>query len=310
MAEIPEVMSNVQALMTLDETYASIQKELRDKINELRKQYESKFDALVADRTVVLSKPIAAAEGAKATPGIPSFWLDVLANSEEFADDIEEYDEPVLEYLESIEARDIDPEDEDKGFILTFKFNENEYFTNKQLTKVYTTARANEYTDQLEIVKIESDKIEWNQAKDVTVQAVAKKKSGKKKGGVSLQPRPSFFRYFRDMDQDNLPSELGQDEEEYSDDEEMDDLERLQMFMEHDWDKANTLKELIIPRAIRWYTGEAVHGMEEDDEEDDEDDEDDEEEDEDEDDDEEQPSKKDLFKNSAQGKNPEECKQQ
>jgi nucleosome assembly protein 1-like 1 len=101
---------------------------------------------------------------------------------------------------------------------------------------------------------------------------VQKKRSGggrKKKPGVQIQPRPSFFRYFRDLDQDNIPSEMGQDEEDEYEEEEMDELERLQMYMEHDWDKANTLKELIVPRAVRWYTGEAIQMAEEDEEDED-----------------------------------------
>lgn len=307
MVEASSLIEAVEKLRDLDSTYSSIEKELREKINAIRKQYQPQFENILNDRKTLLATKAEGADATKGTPAIPNFWLDVLANSEEFADDIEEYDEPVLEYLDSIEASDLDPTDEDKGFVLVFKFRENPFFTNAELRKVYTTARANEFTDQLEIVKIESDKIEWKPAQDVTVEAVQKKRSGggrKKKGGVQLQPRPSFFRYFRDLDQDNIPSEMGEEDEDEYEEEEMDELERLQMFMEHDWDKANTLKELIIPRAVRWYTGEAIQ-LGEEDEDDDEDDEEEEEEEE-----EETPKdKKPLFANQG-GKNPEECKQQ
>ena len=314
-AAAAEVMEVIETLRKLDDTYSSIEKELRQKVAELRKQYQPKLDAVIADRTTQLTKTNAASADAHSTPAIPGFWLDVLANSEEFNEDIEEYDEPVLEYLDAIEAFDQDPTDEDKGFVVVFKFNENPFFTNTEIRKVYTTARANEFTDQLAIVKIESDKISWKEGQDVTVETVAKKRSGggkKKKAGVSIQPRPSFFRFFRDLDVDNMPSEFGDEEEEQDyEDEEETMLERLQMFMEHDWDKANTLKELIIPRAIRWYTGEAVQPEdEEEDDEDDEDEDDDEEEESDEDGDD-SPAKatKSLFPAGA-AKNPEECKQQ
>jgi nucleosome assembly protein 1-like 1 len=309
MVDATSIIETIEKLRKLDSTYSSIEKELRAKINAVRKEYESQFEALLNERKETLSASPAGADASKGTPSVPHFWMDVLANSEEFADDIEEYDEPVLEYLDSIEASDLDPTDEDKGFVLVFKFRENPFFTNAELRKVYTTARANEFTDQLEIVKIESDKIEWKQGQDVTVEAVQKKRSGggrKKKPGVQIQPRPSFFRYFRDLDQDNIPSEMGQDEEDEYEEEEMDELERLQMYMEHDWDKANTLKELIVPRAVRWYTGEAIQIAEEDEE--DEEDEDDEEEEEEE-EEETTKGKKPLFANQG-GKNPEECKQQ
>ena len=316
-----EIQSVIDNLKGLDDVYAGIEKELRQKVSQLRKDYESKFAAVIADRATILSKKGLVADDAHATPAIPGFWLDVLANSEEFNEDIEEYDEPVLEYLESIEAVDTDPTDEDKGFVLTFKFNENPFFTNKELRKVYTTARVNEFTDQLEIVKIESDKIDWKAGQDVTVETVTKKKSGggkKKKASSKIQPRPSFFRYFKDLDADNLPSDFGGDNDEEEDDyegEEETELERLQMFMEHDWDRANTLKELIIPRAIRWYTGEAVEADEEEGDDEDEDDEDDDEEDSEDEDEEETPkgkagAKKLFAAAKAAGKNPEECKQQ
>ena len=263
----------VKKLMELDDVYVGIDKELREKILKLRAEYQPKFDAVLADRKVELEKKNPALPDAKSTPLLPNFWLDVLANSEEFRDDIEEYDEPVLEYLESIEASDIDPTDEDKGFSVTFKFNpENPFFTNTQLTKTYVTARSNQFTDQLEIIQIQSDKIDWNAGKDVTVAVVAKKKSGggakKKPVGTKVEPRASFFRYFRDLDDENLPSELG-DTDEDDEDEEEEEMDRLGMIMESDWERASSLKELIIPRAIRWYTGEAV--MEEDDEDDEDD---------------------------------------
>jgi nucleosome assembly protein 1-like 1 len=310
-----EVMASIENLRKLDDTYCQIESELRGRILAIRKEFQSKFDTILNDRAVELSRKNTTSDDAHATPAIPGFWLDVLANSEEFNEDIEEYDEEILDYLENIEAADIDPSDEDKGFILTFRFNENPFFTNKELRKVYTTARVNTFTDQLEIVKIESDKIDWKEGKDVTVEAVAKKKSGggrKKKGGVKVQPRPSFFRFFRDLDQDNLPSDFGGDEEEEEDyDEEQDELERLQMVMEHDWDRANTLKELIIPRAIRWYTGEAVQAFEDDgDDEEDEEEEDEESEESSSEEGSPKAGKKNLFAAQAGQKNPEECKQQ
>ena len=299
---------SVDKLVQLDETYSAIERELRLKISEVRSLFQSRLDSVLSDRALILSTDCGSAESAKATPGVPRFWLEVLANSEEFCDEIEEYDEPILEYLESIEAQDIYPSDEDKGFVLTFKFRENPFFTNTELRKVYTTAQLNEFSGELEIVKIESSKIEWNAGQDVTVETVVKKKSGggkkKKAGGAKMQPRPSFFRYFRNLDQENIPSELGDfthgEEDDEEDEDDMDELERLQMLMEHDWDRANTLKELIIPRAIRWFTGEAIGGLEEDNDDDEEDDEE-----EDEDDDEEHQG---VVKQVA--KNPEECKQQ
>ncbi len=311
---VQDIAAALDTLVKLDDVYASIEKELRDKVAGIRKEFEPKLAAVLKDRDTALAK--GGEKDAKSTPAIPGFWLEVLANSEEFGEDIMEYDEPVLEYLDSIESGDIDPTDEDKGFVVTFKFNENPFFTNKEIRKTYTTVRSNEFTDQLEIVGIESDKIEWNAGKDVTVELVAKKKSGggakKKKAATKAEPRPSFFRYFRDLDADHLPSEMEEEDEE-DDDEEHDEMDQLQMFMQDDWERAAALKDLIIPRAVRWFTGEAVEiDYEEEESDDDEDDDDDDEEEES--DDEPVPSKKDLFAKkgaaAAGAVNPEECKQQ
>ena len=38
----------------------------------------------------------------------------------------------------------------------------------------------------------------------------------------------------------------------------MDPEEKLQMYLEDDWERASTLQSVVIPRAVRWYTGEAV----------------------------------------------------
>lgn len=312
---VEDIAAALDTLIRLDEVYASIEKELRDKVSALRKEFEPKLAAVLKDRDTALTK---GDQNAKSTPAIPQFWLEVLANSEEFGQEIEEYDEPVLQYLESIESGDLDPTDEDKGFVITFKFNSaNPFFTNTELRKTYRTVRNNDFTDQLEIVGIESDKIEWNSGKDVTVELVAKEKSGggakkKKAAAAKAEARPSFFRYFRDLDIDNLPSEMGEDDEE--DEEDTDELERLQMFMQDDWERAAALKDLILPRAVRWFTGEAVDIDYEEEEDDDEEDEEEDESEDEESDDDPIPSKKELFakKAAAAGAapNPEECKQQ
>ena len=315
-----EMMAAIETLRSLDDVYGKVEQELRDKIVALQKEYQPKFDAILKDRTTELSKTHAASKDAKATPAVPRFWLDVLLASEEFGEVIQEYDEPVLEYLESIETSDIDPTDEDKGFVVTFKFNPNPFFKNTELQKIYTLVRSNEFTDQLEITRIESNDIEWNDGKNVTVELVTKKKSGggaRKKKAAKEEPRPSFFRFFRTIDEDNLPSELGdyEDEDEDEDEDDMGDhtMDHLQMIMQDDWESAVALKDLIIPRAIRWYTGEAVDEVLDDDEDDDDDDEDDDDDYEDEDDDEEEEkttSPKKLFPAKNGGTNPEECKQQ
>ena len=121
--------------------------------------------------------------------------------------------------------------------------------------------------------------ITWKPGKNMTVKVVEKKQ--KKKGKVRTVkeevPADSFFNFFEPPD---VP-----DEDEEMDEDEMDQLHEQ---LETDYDIGCTIKDKIVPRAVAWFTGEAVLDDDDedyDDEEDDEDEDDDEEEDDDDDDD-------------------------
>ena len=78
-------------------------------------------------------------------------------------------------------------------FKLTFHFVENEYFTNKTLTKTYQCEPIGEhFPENLECNGITCDKIEWKEGKNVTVEY--KKVKGKKS---KEEPQESFFRWSR-----------------------------------------------------------------------------------------------------------------
>ncbi|KAF4703914.1 nucleosome assembly, partial [Perkinsus olseni] len=69
--------------------------------------------------------------------------------------------------------------------------------------------------------------------------------------------RPSFFKFFTSLGPNYpIPEWLELPDDEDSEDDE-DELERLHMLMADDWERAEMLKDNIIPHAIRWYTGEA-----------------------------------------------------
>lgn len=66
--------------------------------------------------------------------GIPDFWLTVFRNSSILEPIFQEYDEPILSHLQDIKVK---LHESPYGYTLEFHFSENEYFTNKVLTKYY-----------------------------------------------------------------------------------------------------------------------------------------------------------------------------
>merc|ERR1711939_532788 len=148
----------------------------------------------------------------------------------------------------------------------------------------------------------EGDKIEWKAGKDLTVKVESKKQRNKNTKQTRIVkktiPTPSFFDFF------NPASPPTEDDEDVEDD--------IEAKLELDYQLGEDIKEKLIPRAIDWFTGEALQfeqGFDDFDEDvfEDEDDEDDEDEDErDEDEDEEDEDEEDGSKPKQETA---ECKQ-
>jgi len=333
--DAPEDPPVVKTLKDIDDKYLALEREYDQEVAKLELEFKKKLQPHLEERKKILTA--SEADGPKTgTPALSGFWLKALQNHPAFgeSDTIQEYDEPVLEFLVDIERSNVDDTDSKKGFKLVFQFAENLYFTNTELWKEYNTEEMNPYNGQLAVKSIKSCTIEWKAGKDVTVEKVAKKVKG---GGAKKakqkqekeQPRPSFFReFFRDLapgmelTSDIKASLRGEFDEDEEDDDEDDD-EMLEYIMDADHDIGMAVRDQIIPFAVRFYTGEAVpEGMMGDDD-DDEDDDDDDDDDDDEDSDDEPPArgkggkgkkaaaKRKGTSDSEGGKgNPEECKQQ
>merc|ERR1712087_1034627 len=98
---------------------------------------------------------------------------------------IQEWDEPVLEFLTDIEKVQ-DEIGSSSRFKLVFHFQENPYFENRELTKEYITEKRNPYCDELTVKEIKSSTIEWKADKIVTVEKIVKKVKG---GGATKQQK-------------------------------------------------------------------------------------------------------------------------
>jgi nucleosome assembly protein 1-like 1 len=332
--EKPEDPPIVKALKELDDKYLAIEREYEKEVQQIRKKYQEQQQPLLDERATTLSKAEDNKETGTGTPALKGFWLQALQNHPAFDQHIEQWDEPVLEYLKDITAVDL-ADDPVKGFTLKFHFVENPFFSNEVLTKEYHTEEGSPYTGETNTKKIVVSEIKWKPGKDVTVEKVAKKVKGggakkakQKAAKATEEPRDSIFRhFFRNMEEGmTIPEDVNL---EFDEDEVDDEDEVINMMMENDYEIGEAIKDQIIPFAVRWYTGEAAPEDEDDDEDgeeedDEDDDDDDDEDDEDSDEDEEPMPKKKGGKKpapKAKGKgddgkpkegegNKEECKQQ
>jgi len=197
------------------------------KLDEIQKK-EKKEDDEDFNDALYLTKQDAAKWKAidEKAPGIPYFWLHVLKNCASIAETIQEHDEPVLEKLTNIDLELIqDP----KGFNLHFQFAENDYFTDKCLTKLYVVENKTDLESPLhyegpEIKTCVGCKINWKDGMDVT----KKSETG------------SFFNFFS-------PPVAEGDEK---------DIE-VEVRFAFDFECATMIRESVIPRAILYFTGDA-----------------------------------------------------
>jgi len=277
--EKPEDPPSVKHLKEIDDKHLALQKEYEADVQKLLVEYTKKQQPLLEERKQVLTVP---QDGGPVTgtPVLSGFWLKAMQNHPAFEETVQEWDEPVLEFLTDIEKLQ-NEEDSGKGFKLTFRFLENPYFENTEIVKEYVTEESCPYRQEIEVKEIKSGDITWKAGKNVTVEKVAKKVKGggakkqKKKGQEKEEPRPSFFRdFFRnlkpgmEMPEDAKAQLAGMMDGE--DDDPEADEEMLAYIMDNDYEVGCALRDNLIPFAIRWYTGEAAPDFErgEDDDED------------------------------------------
>merc|ERR1719320_1696846 len=230
--------------------------------------------------------------------GVPEFWLTIFKNIEMMQDMIQEHDEPALETLNDVKVTFSEGSSAESpmGFKLHFMFGPNDYFTDTELTKEYEMKCAPSEQDPFsfdgpEIFRCKGCPIHWKPNKNLTVKTVKKKQKHKSKGNVRTITKQvkndSFFNFF---DPPAIP-----------DDPEAEVDADTQELLTSDFEIGHYIRERVVPRAVLFFTGEALEEDDFDEEEDDDEDEGDEEGEEEEDDPDFDPSKV---------KNPQECKQQ
>jgi hypothetical protein len=322
----PPVKRRLKALKKLQYEHVKLESKFYEEVHDLECRFSAKYAALYDRRNNVLTGEVEptdsecewqsdeededdegnAAGGdtkqAKAVTdslpikGMPEFWLTALKNVGEVSELIQEHDEPILSALTDIRCV-LSAAGEPMGFSLEFTFSPNDFFTNTVLTKKYNMKLEPTENDILyegpEVISCEGCTIEWKAGKNVTVKVIKKKQKHKKSGvhrTVQKQVQnESFFNFFSPV----VPVE---EQEEPA-------TEEIEAQLQSDFELAHFFREQIIPRAVLYYTGDAV---------DDESDEEYDEDDEDEDEDDEMSGPEGGLPNGGgpEGEKPQECKQQ
>ncbi|KUJ20201.1 putative nucleosome assembly protein [Mollisia scopiformis] len=284
------VRRRVAGLKGVQKEHSKLEAEFQEEVLELEKKYFAKFTPLYQKRAKIVNgaaeptaeeiksgeedeeqdeaEPAEKSEEPSDVKGIPEFWLSAMKNQVSLAEMITDRDEAALKDLTDVRMEYLDK----PGFRLIFEFAENEFFANKTITKTYFYQNESGYGGDFIYDHAEGDKIEWKSGKDLTVRIESKKQRNKNTKQTRVVkktvPTESFFNFFS-------PPKAPTDEDD--DDAASDIEERLEL----DYQLGEDIKEKLIPRAIDWFTGEALQFEELDDdmEEGDFEDEDDEEDD-------------------------------
>ncbi|XP_063053600.1 nucleosome assembly protein 1-like 4 isoform X2 [Engraulis encrasicolus] len=301
------VKRRVHALKRLQLQYAHTEAKFYQEVHELERKYAALYQPLYEKRRSVVTGAVEPtdeecewqsededlteglkkkavleekAEEGDGTKGIPEFWLTIFRTVPMLCEMLQEHDEPILKHLQDITVK-FSEADQPMSFILEFHFEPNSFFSNTVLTKLYKMKAEPDDNDPFsfegtEIIDCEGCTINWNKGKDVTMKIIKKKQKHKGRGTTrtitKTIPQDSFFNFFNPIKDTSGDGEVDED---------------LDLRLTADFEIGHLFRDRIVPRAVLYFTGEALEddmsmdeeeyeeGDEELDEEGDEDDEDD-----------------------------------
>lgn len=198
------VRRRVAGLKGIQKEHAKLESQFQEEVLELEKKYFAKFTPLYQRRSTIVNGTVEptddevdageeedeladAKEGDEEQgktedkqtemSGVPEFWLSAMKNQISLAEMITERDEEALKHLTDIRMEYLDR----PGFRLIFEFSENEYFTNRTISKTYYYKEESGYGGDFIYDHAEGDKIEWKTDKDLTLRMESKKQRNKSK---------------------------------------------------------------------------------------------------------------------------------
>lgn len=198
------VRKRVAGLKGIQKEHAKLESQFQEEVLELEKKYFAKFTPLYQRRSTIVNGAVEptddeiqageeenelaeAKEGDEAQgetnekqadmSGIPEFWLSAMKNQISLAEMITERDEEALKHLTDIRMEYLDR----PGFRLIFEFSENEYFTNRTISKTYYYKEESGYGGDFIYDHAEGENIEWKADNDLTLRTESKKQRNKSK---------------------------------------------------------------------------------------------------------------------------------
>lgn len=198
----PSVRRRVAGLKGIQKEHSKLEAQFQEEVLELEKKYFGKFTPLYQRRSTIINGDIEPTEAeieagkedeesdeeeteeepkkeeeGEATNGIPEFWLSAMKNQISLAEMITDRDEEALKHLTDIRMEYLDR----PGFRLIFEFSENEFFTNKTISKSYFYKDESGYGGDFIYDHADGSKIDWKEDKDLTIRLESKKQRNKSK---------------------------------------------------------------------------------------------------------------------------------
>uniref|UniRef100_A0A3B3Q5W9 Nucleosome assembly protein 1-like 1 n=1 Tax=Paramormyrops kingsleyae TaxID=1676925 RepID=A0A3B3Q5W9_9TELE len=291
MESLPKVVKRrVNALKNLQVKCAHIEAKFYEEVHELERKYAALYQPLFEKRSDIIKaayeptdeecewkadeeeeltedmKEKAKVEEEKKDEekedprGVPDFWLTVFKNVDLLSDMLQEHDEPILKHLQDIKVKFSDP-DQPMSFTLEFYFEPNDFFTNRMLTKTYKMRSEPDEADPFsfdgpEIMGCTGCQIDWTKGKNVTLKTIKKKQKHKGRGTVrtvtKTVPNDSFFNFFSPPEgRSSTNPGLYRRSYFFSD-------EDSEAVLAADFEIGHFIRERIVPRAVLYFTGEAI----------------------------------------------------
>jgi nucleosome assembly protein 1-like 1 len=207
------VRRRVAGLKGVQKEHSKLEAEFQEEVLQLEKKYFAKFTPLYEKRAKIVNgateptedeikageeddeeedaeKTTEQEDVSEGITGIPEFWLSAMKNQVSLAEMITDRDEVALKHLTDVRMEYLDK----PGFRLIFEFAENEFFTNKIITKTYFYQNESGYGGDFIYDHAEGDKIDWKSGKDLTVTTESKKQRNKSKLGHEIYRATSLTR--------------------------------------------------------------------------------------------------------------------
>ncbi|KAK1309325.1 hypothetical protein QJS10_CPA09g01479 [Acorus calamus] len=212
-----DLVLSIEKLQEIQDELEKVNEEASDKVLEVEMKYNEIRRPVYSRRDEIIKS-------------IPDFWLTAFLSHPALGDLLNEEDQKIFKYLDSLEVEDF--KDVKSGYSITFNFSPNPYFEDTKLTKEFT------FFDE-GTSSITGTHIKWKEGMDI-----ANGVANDKKGNKRPHAEESFFSWFSETQQKGL-SEVINDE------------------------VADIIKEDLWPNPLKYFNNEAdEENFEEDDDED------------------------------------------